>query len=212
MKTGRAHHWEVLSRLKNGQSPFELVCFAEQVGLIAEFDLMVCRRVIAMLDARQHRGIPLAINLSARSMESRAFGQTLLTLMAKFPRICGKLMFELTETSAITDPEPVAQLINALRRRSFKMCLDDFGSGASAFHYLRAFPFDYVKIDGMYVRSNKRRDRGILKGMAALCQELGVISVAEMVETRFQADCLQRLGIDLAQGYYFGKPVSRLTV
>ncbi|MEM7045324.1 MAG: EAL domain-containing protein, partial [Pseudomonadota bacterium] len=211
LRTGHAHHWEVLSRLKNGQSPFDLVCFAEQVGLIAEFDLMVCRRVIAMLDAHQDRGVPLAVNLSARSMESRAFGQALLTLIAKFPRICGKLMFELTETAAITDPEPVAQLINALRQRSLKMCLDDFGSGASAFHYLRAFPFDYVKIDGMYVRSSAKRDRGILKGMTALCRELGVVSVAEMIETKFQADRLRRLGIDLGQGYFFGKPVSTLT-
>ena len=174
LKNGQTHHYEVLSRLKNGKSPFDLVCFAEQVGLIADFDLMVCRRVIAMLDALDNACVPLAINLSARSMESQAFGQALLALLSRFPRTRGHVMFELTESAAITNPEPVAELINTLRKRSFKICLDDFGSGAAAFHYLRAFSFDYVKIDGMYVRSTGRRDHGILKGMTALCRELGV--------------------------------------
>ncbi len=210
LKTGVAHHYEVLSRLKDGQSPFELVCFAEQVGLIADFDLMVCRRVIAMLDARKERAIPLAVNLSARSMESRAFAEALITLLGRFPRMRGQLMFELTESAAITDPEPVAALIDALRKKTYKVCLDDFGSGAAAFHYLRAFAFDYVKIDGLYIRSTGKRDHGILKGMAALCKELGVISVAEMIETKDQAERLRRLGINLGQGYFYGRPKSEL--
>jgi len=208
--TGIAHHYEVLSRLKNGKSPFDLVCFAEQVGLIADFDLMVCRRVMAMIDARKGKCLPLAINLSARSMESQAFGQALITLLRRFPKMRGRLMFELTESAAITNPEPVAALIDNLRQRSFKVCLDDFGSGAAAFHYLRAFTFDYVKIDGMYIRSTGKRDHSILKGMTALCRELGVISVAEMIETKAQADRLRRMGVDLGQGYFFGRPISTL--
>lgn len=119
-------------------------------------------------------------------------------------------MFELTESAAITDPEPVANLIERLRKMTYKVCLDDFGSGAAAFHYLRAFSFDYVKIDGIYIRSTGRRDQSILKGMAALCQELGVTSVAEMIESKMQAERLQRLGINLGQGYYFGRPTPNL--
>lgn len=210
LKTGLTHHYEVLSRLTNGKSPFELVCFAEQVGLIADFDLMVCRKVIAMLNGRRRKSSPLAVNLSARSMESRVFAQALLTLLRNFPGMRGQLMFELTESAAITDPESVAALIKALRNLTFKVCLDDFGSGAAAFHYLRAFPFDYVKIDGVYIRSTGKRDQSILRGMAALCQELGVISVAEMIETKVQAERLQRLGINLGQGYFFGRPTSDL--
>lgn len=210
LRTKAVHHHEVLSRLKGGKSPFDLVCFAEQVGLIAEFDLMVCRRVIAMMGRKQDHAIPLAINLSARSMESHAFGQALLMLLARYPWTRGRLMFELTESAAITAPEPVAHLIKELRKKSFRVCLDDFGSGAAAFHYLRAFPFDYVKIDGMYIRSTRKRDHGILRGMAALCRELGVVSVAEMIETKAQADRLQRLGINLGQGYFFGRPTPDL--
>ncbi len=207
LKTKAIHHYEVLSRLKDGQSPFELVSFAEQVGLIADFDLMVCRRVIAMLERRDGREQALAINLSARSMESEAFGRALLTLLAKHAKVVrGQLMFELTESATITDPEPVANLIAALRKTSIRICLDDFGSGAAAFHYLRAFSFDYVKIDGMYIKSTHKRDHAILKGMAALCKELGVKSVAEMIETRNQAERLKRLGVDLGQGYLFGRP------
>lgn len=206
LKTGAVHHYEVLSRLKDGQSPFELVSFAEQVGLIADFDLMVCRLVITILKRQEERGPPLAINLSARSMESQAFGRALLMLLAKHPETKGQLMFELTESATISDPDTVANLINALRKASIRVCLDDFGSGAAAFHYLRAFPFDYVKIDGMYIQSTHRRDHAILKGMAALCQELGVTSVAEMVETKEQAKRLAKLGFNLGQGYLFGRP------
>ncbi|NJO37509.1 MAG: EAL domain-containing protein [Rhizobiales bacterium] len=165
---------------------------------------------MTMLDARAKRSLPLAINLSARSMESHVFGRALIALLDRFPNMRGQLMFELTESAAITDPEPVAGLIETLRKRTYKVCLDDFGSGAAAFHYLRAFTFDYVKIDGLYVSSTGKRDHGILKGMTALCRELGVISVAEMIETRGQADRLRRLGIDLGQGYFFGKPASSL--
>lgn len=206
LKTRCIHHYEVLSRLKDGKSPFELVSFAEQVGLIADFDLMVCRRVMAMLKRDGDKCPHLAINLSARSMESEAFGQALMMLLARHPEARGRLMFELTESAAISDPEPVANLISSLRKASIRVCLDDFGSGAAAFHYLRAFSFDYVKIDGMYVRSTQRRDHAILKGMAALCQELGVKSVAEMVETKVQADRLRKLGINFGQGYLFGRP------
>ena len=205
-KTRVVHHHEVLSRLKNGHSPFELVCFAEQVGLIAEFDLMVCRRVLSMLDRQDRATVPLAINLSARSMESEAFSRALLSLLARFPDSRGRVMFELTESAAISQPEPVAALIATLRKKKIPVCLDDFGSGAAAFHYLRAFQFDYVKIDGTYVQSTSQRDQAILRGMAALCKELGVKSVAEMVETKIQAERLARLGIDLGQGYLFGRP------
>ena len=210
LRTGYPHHYEVLSRLKDGNSPFDLVCFAEQVGLITEFDLMVCRRAIAALDARQERTLPLAINLSARSMESQAFGKALMTLLSKFPHMRGRLMFEITESAAISEPEPVAAHIEALKRMSYKVCLDDFGSGAAAFHYLRAFRFDCVKIDGAYIQSSGRRDNAILRGMAALCRELGVMSVAEMIETEAQANTLRRLGIDLGQGYFFGRPAPDL--
>ncbi|MGI9450222.1 MAG: sensor domain-containing phosphodiesterase [Geminicoccaceae bacterium] len=206
LRTKTVHHYEVLSRLKDGQSPFELVSFAEQVGLIADFDLMVCRRVIAMLKQQKKREQILAVNLSARSMGSEAFGRALLTLLARHPEVRTQLMFELTESATITDPEPVANLIAALRRTSIRVCLDDFGSGAAAFHYLRAFPFDYIKIDGVYIQSTHKRDHAILKGMASLCRELGVKSVAEMVETKIQAERLSRLGIDFGQGYLFGRP------
>ncbi len=207
LKTRWVHHYEVLSRLKDGQSPFALVSFAEQVGLIADFDLMVCRRVMAMFNRDDYDNPPnLAVNLSARSMESEAFGRALMMLVSRHPGVRGRLMFELTESAAISYPDPVAHLISRLRKASIKVCLDDFGSGAAAFHYVRAFPFDYVKIDGMYIRSTERRDQAILRGMASLCHELGVKSVAEMVETPVQAERLAKLGIDLGQGYLFGRP------
>jgi EAL domain-containing protein (putative c-di-GMP-specific phosphodiesterase class I) len=206
LMTRGVHHYEVLSRFKDGSSPFQMVCFAEKVGLITDFDLMVCRRVMRTLAASPAVKARYAVNLSARSMEDEAFSHALVAPLRQSPAARGRLMFELTESAVISDPERVARLIKVLRRQFIPVCLDDFGSGAAAFHYLRAFGFDYVKIDGSYVQSTKRREQTILKGISRLCQELGVISVAEMIEDEFQLARMQRLGIHLGQGYLFGKP------
>ncbi len=207
LRSHRIHHYEVLARLQDGRSPYEMVTFAEQLGMVAEFDLTVCRRVLELL-AVSTDGVAVAINLSGRSLDSELFSRALLALLDQHPSVRGRLLFELTESAAIAQPAHVAKMVTELRRRGLAACLDDFGSGAAAFHYLRAFRFDYVKIDGEYVKSTDHRDQAILRGMVGLCRELGVKTVAEMVETPLQAERLARLRVDLGQGYHFGRPGS----
>ena len=205
LATRRVHHYELLSRLEDGRSPFEMVTFAERLGMVAEFDLAVCRRVLDLL-AAPAATVAIAVNLSARSLESELFARSLLALLDSQAAHRGRLLFELTESAAIIDPEQVGKVVAELRRRGIAVCLDDFGSGAAAFHYLRALRFDYVKIDGDYIRSTDHRDQAILRGMIGLCRELGVKTVAEMVETPLQVERLARLKVDLGQGYLFGRP------
>lgn len=205
LRSHRVHHYEVLARLQDGRSPYEMVTFAEQLGVVAEFDLTVCRRALELL-ATHDASIAVAINLSGRSLDSELFSRALLALLDQHASVRGRLLFELTESAAIMQPAHVAKMVTELRRRGLAACLDDFGSGAAAFHYLRAFRFDYVKIDGEYVKSTDHRDQAILRGMVGLCRELGVKTVAEMVETPLQAERLARLRVDLGQGYFFGRP------
>jgi EAL domain-containing protein (putative c-di-GMP-specific phosphodiesterase class I) len=104
-------------------------------------------------------------------------------------------------------------VIQRLRERGFRVGLDDFGAGSASFQYLHALTIDFVKIDGAYVREvlNDHRSAMILKAMCSLCRDLGVYTVAEMVETREQVEKLRDLGVECGQGYFFGKPAAQLT-
>ena len=100
---------------------------------------------------------------------------------------------------------------NDLRQRGFRFCLDDLGSGANSFHYLRSIPVDFVKIDGAFGRDalNNERDRSFLRYVSGFCRENNIIAIAEMIETESEAERYRDLGIDYGQGFLFGRPVIR---
>ena len=95
-----------------------------------------------------------------------------------------------------------------MRQRGFCFCLDDLGSGANSFHFLRSIAVDFVKIDGVFGRDalNNERDRSFLRYVAGFCRENAIVSIAEMIETEDQARQFQEIGIDYGQGSLFGQP------
>ena len=200
------HHYEALSRTEDGTPIASMVSFAEELSMVAEFDLLVCRRVAGLL-AAAGRGRPsIAANVSGRSLECPAFTAALLALLGEHPQIRGRMLFELTETAQVRDLAKVNRVMQELRRRGFRVCLDDFGSGAATFDYLRAFDVDFVKIDGSLIRSHDHRDHAMLRSVVALCREIKVATIAEMIETREQAEWLGRLRVTHGQGYLWGRP------
>ncbi|WP_119458395.1 sensor domain-containing phosphodiesterase [Rhodospirillaceae bacterium SYSU D60014] len=210
LRTGVLHHYEALLRTVKGESPVSLLGFAESVDLSSEVDLAVCERVVRLLlDNAQRNPLPeVAVNLSARSLGSDSFVATLRTMLNRNDSIRKKLMFEITETSQIDDLAHAETVLQRLRRDGHRVCLDDFGTGATSFPYLEALTVDFVKIDGAYVQRmlSVDRDRAIIKATVGLCRDLGIETVAEMIETKEQAEALRGLGIDYGQGYLFGRP------
>lgn len=212
LDTRTLHHYEALSRFEDGGSPFETIRLAEGVHMIGEFDLAVVQRVVDMLAERRRLGetIDVAVNLSGHSLESSVFMAALREILAVDPSLRRQLIFEITESTQITNMVHAANAVRQLREDGHFVCLDDFGAGAASFPYLQALEIDYVKIDGAYVKAlqtqGQDRDRAILKGMVWLCKELGIGTVAEMVETEDQARLLLDFGIDYGQGYLFGRP------
>ena len=213
LKTREVHHYEALARLHSAgldSSPYQFITFAEEVGIIADFDIAMCRKVIGMvLEARDGGDcLSVAINLSTRSLETPRFVDELLELLTGCHLIRDQVMFEITESWKINNFESMNKVIGCLRNLGHSICLDDFGSGAAAFQYLRALSVDIVKIDGMYVQEAQKTDNGkaFLKSMATLCSDLGIITVGEMVETDEMADLLIDAGVDYGQGWLFGKP------
>lgn len=210
LETSRVHHYEVLLRLEGDYSPYEVVTFAEEVGLIPDLDFAVCELAARHLNrSDMAQPLKLAVNLSGHSITNATFVARLLRLLTANRSLGGRLLFEITESARITDLAGVNQVIAGLRRLNHEVCLDDFGAGAASFQYLSALDVDYVKIDGKYVREagESRRNAVMLKAIATLCADLNIKTVAEMVETAEQVKLMTDLGVGYAQGHYFGRPV-----
>jgi EAL domain-containing protein (putative c-di-GMP-specific phosphodiesterase class I) len=151
----------------------------------------------------------VAVNLSGRSLESRGFADRLSALLEARNADPRRLMFELTETVILGEVEAVNKVVQDMRGRGFRFCLDDLGSGANSFHYLRSIPVDFVKIDGAFGRDalSNERDRSFLRYVSGFCKENNILAIAEMIETESDAESYRELGIDYGQGYFFGRPV-----
>lgn len=218
LSTRDIHHYEVLARFPkfgNRLTPYEAITFAEQTGLIFDFDLAMCAKALAWLEARraENRNYELAVNLSGSSIGTPAFVKALHKLLQRHDAVRRQLAFEITESAHITNLSGVNAIVRSWRAEGHKVCLDDFGAGASAFHYLRALEVDVVKIDGAYVRDASRNGKSaaFLKAMANLCGDLGIATVAEMVEDESNLAFLRQCGVDYGQGWLFGKPSADIT-
>jgi EAL domain-containing protein (putative c-di-GMP-specific phosphodiesterase class I) len=206
----KTQHYEALVRFNENQSPAERVSFAEQVGLVADLDLAICDRAIRMIENCRptHPHLAIAVNLSGRSLESAIFRGQLEAILRSRTDLRGRLLFEVTESALIQNAQEVAAFLQELRTRGFRVCLDDFGSGAMSLDYLKAFAVDFVKIDGKYIRDLDKgpRHKALLHGIAELTKKLGTATIAEMIETEAQYAALKGAGIGFGQGYLFGKP------
>lgn len=208
LKDRAVRHAEVLVRFADGTTPLGAIAASEAAGMIGDFDLAICSRAIDHLAARVPDVPAVAVNLSGRSLESRGFADRLSALLDARKADPSRLMFELTETVILGEVESVNKVVQDMRQRGFRFCLDDLGSGANSFHYLRSIPVDFVKIDGAFGRDalNNERDRSFLRYVSGFCRENNILAIAEMIETESEAERYRDLGIDYGQGYLFGRP------
>jgi len=210
LKTRKLHHYEALTRFEGGGGPAATIKLAEELGLVVEFDLAIVRTVFqALCEGRED--VCIAANISAFSLQSEGFIDEVLKITAITEKIRPRLMLELTESHKISDLTAANELIQRLRRAGHIICLDDFGAGAASMDYLRQIEADVVKFDGRFIQAlgGRPRDTLILKRLAELCAELGVSTVAEMIETEDAAKAVAALGVELGQGWLFGKPVAK---
>ncbi len=139
------------------------------------------------------------------------FTSSLLDLLDRHKALAPKLLFEITESAAITRFDEVNNFLQVLRGRGFRLCLDDFGAGTNSFHYLRRFSVDFVKLDGQFVRQagDSAQDKSCLKAIAKLSRDLGAATIAEMIETEDQLAMLRGIGVEFGQGYLLGRPAAQ---
>lgn len=204
LQDGALHHYETLVRFGDEGSPFPLIRMAEEMELIEQLDFAILERAVGVL--AEERAITLAVNVSGRTIGSPAFVEQASALLAANPKCRGRLMFELTESAALDDLAQADRHLQALRAQGCEICLDDFGAGAASLAYLQQLRLDVVKIDGRYIRDLQHggREATFVKHLVKMCGELGIRTLAEMVETQDAEDAVRRAGVDMAQGWFYG--------
>ena len=119
-----------------------------------------------------------------------------------------QIIFEVTETAALSDVSAASQLITDIRQLGCKFALDDFGVGFSSFLYLKQLKVDFVKIDGAFIQSlpNSHENQIFVKAFQQVAQDLGLKTIAEYVGDDNTIDLLRSYGVDYGQGYHIGQP------
>ncbi len=206
LRTGAVHHFEALARF-GGDGPSGPIHMAEELGLIEQFDLAVLEKAVQKMRQPGYGLIKVAVNVSAASLANDAWTTTALRLTGQDPTERRRLMIEVTETAAVSDLAAADRRLRALRQAGVQVCIDDFGSGAATYDYLRGLSVDTVKIDGGLIRGldANAKSRTLVAHLVDLCGSLKMTTIAEMVETEGVADALRAMGVDYGQGWFYGK-------
>lgn len=185
---------------------------AERFNMMDKIDFWVVEaalRHLAELQQSDYQG-RFTINLSGQSIGNKAMLENIETLLNDIPIDTDKVIFEITETSAVSDLGAANELINRLSGKGCRFALDDFGSGFSSFSHLKNLPVEFIKIDGLFVRGvvDDASDRAIVQSMIDIAHSLGKKAVAEYVENEKILSYLMDFGVDYVQGHYIAKPMN----
>lgn len=152
----------------------------------------------------------LSVNVAGRDLERGALLDDVLAALDAVALPPEALRLEVTEHQVLRDPVVAGATLKALRAHGVKILLDDFGSGYSSLHWLMSLPADAIKFDGLLVKgvADDGAERKILRAMTALAHELGMVTIAEGVETLSQRDALSDIGCDYAQGYFYAQAMA----
>lgn len=218
--SGATLGFECLARMREPDGEITsagmFVSAMEKYGLGRELDRLMIQqslRALRQRNADDASPLKLFINLSAREIHGRG-------VLGYAERICRDLeisphtvVFEIMERDAIEDMTRMRKFLSSLRGKGFQFALDDFGSGYNSFHYLRELEFDYIKIDGAFVKNilKSKIDYALVRNLSRLCQEIGARTIAEFVESDQLMAHIRDIGIDYAQGYHLGRPAPRMT-
>lgn len=189
--------------------PTEFIPLAERLGLVGEITDWMLQRSLAEIAASPDPTISVAVNFSALDFYHPDFIARLRDALALAALEPGRLVIELTESAVVQDVPLVNARLQALRALGVGVSLDDFGTGYTALAYLRQFAVDALKIDIAFVRDLPASHSAvsIARTIVALARGLGLETIAEGVETEAQAATLKALGVDVGQGFLFGRPL-----
>jgi EAL domain-containing protein (putative c-di-GMP-specific phosphodiesterase class I) len=212
--SGEPSHYEALVRLADEPSgrlvaPAQFLAAAERYGLIFELDRLVVSKAVDVLAQGSER---VAVNLSALSTTDPGMLAHIAAQLHRRGVDAARLVVEITETAAISDMRRAQDFCAGVRALGCAVALDDIGAGFGSFYYLKHLPFDYLKIDGHFVRSlpSSLNDQLVVKALVGVAQGMGKQTVAEFVGDMATMELLREYGVDHAQGFALGRPDARL--
>jgi EAL domain-containing protein (putative c-di-GMP-specific phosphodiesterase class I) len=182
---------------------------AERYGLMGAIDRWVIQTAFReYANGISQTGAQIAINLSGNSLSDESLLGFIEAQFAEHAFSPERVCFEITETAAIQNLRHAVELMATLKRHGSQLALDDFGSGLSSFHYLKTLPIDYLKIDGSFVKDmiENANDCALVAAINQMSHTIGIQTVAEYAHSQAIIERLRELGVDYAQGYYFGRP------
>jgi diguanylate cyclase len=215
--TKQMHSVEALIRWRHPVDglvpPDRFIPLAEESGLIVSIGEWVLREACRQVRAWQDLGLPamrVAVNVSALQFRRLDLVETVQHALSDAGVDARYLEIELTETALMSNPEESVEILERLSRMGVIVSVDDFGTGYSSMSYLRRFPIDKLKIDRSFINHlmTSADDASIVRAIISLAHGLRLKVVAEGVETAEQVACLQKLGCDQFQGFYFSRPVT----
>lgn len=207
--------WELLLRLPGDRGelilPSQFLYTAERSSLILEIDRWVLCEAIRLIAEQRNSGrnVRLAVNISGRSVGDTELLSLLESELAETAIEPASLILELTETVAIANMDRARGFASALQSLGCRFALDDFGAGFGSFYYLKHIPFDFVKIDGEFIRNlpASTTDQLIVDSIVQMSQGLEKHTIAEFVGDDETVEMLRAHGVDYGQGFHLGRPI-----
>jgi len=191
--------------------PDEFIPIAEQTGLIEPLTWWVVKMALTELRRWRDDGFEfdMAINFSVRSLLDASMVDRLRDMVASFDLVPSNVTLEVTESSMMVELERSEAVLRSLSDMGFKIAIDDFGTGYSSLSRLKVLPVHVVKIDRAFIKNITfdKGDQAIVKSIIDLARVMGHSIVAEGIEDLQTWNRLASLGCDLAQGYYFARPM-----
>ena len=189
-------------------APGDFIALAEETGLILPLGEWVLRE--ACRQASTWPGdLTVSVNITPKHFNYSGLPAMIVQALSNSGLAPHRLEIEVTESIFTADTTKVTAILTAIRKLGVRISLDDFGTGYSTLHYLRAFPFDKVKIDKTFVDDLGSSNNGhaVIRAITTLADALGMDTLAEGVEDMAQFEALEREGCRNVQGYLFSKPV-----
>jgi diguanylate cyclase (GGDEF)-like protein/PAS domain S-box-containing protein len=222
-------HWQPVVRLVDGSvdsvealirwrdpnggitAPGEFIPLAEELGLIEAIGDWVIDELARQHNAWKEQGLDLTVgfNLSPRQLWSAHLAQKVIGKLQGAGVDPQKVVVEITESTAMADPDRTQKILGELKAFGLTLALDDFGTGYSSLARLKHMPVDVLKIDRSFVRDVEQdaSSASMVRAMVHLADGLGMTPLAEGIETPGELAFLQGLGCPMGQGFHFARPV-----
>lgn len=209
VQTKKTIKYEALARIQDGEkiiTPDKFLLSASRLGMMADITKQMISKTFEVF---KNTDIEFSINLTQRDVLDETLFDFIKTKATQYKINLSNVTFEILENLTLVDNETeIKKMITSLKNEGCKIAIDDFGSENSNFSRLLSLQSDFLKIDGLFIKEcdTQIKKQQIIRAIVGLAKTLGIKCVAEFVSSKEIFETIKLLGVDYAQGYYFGKP------